>query len=122
MNKIKNFLSKSTTSFPALAILTEEQAQLRKEEIQKESDFYGSLDGVMKFISGNTKVSIFIIIILIFGGTVIDYLLREATFLQAVRTYIHLSIGSGIVFLFPTFIISLAEGITVTRLTLPITE
>jgi len=109
------------TEFSA-GVITEEQAQIKKLEIQKESDFYGSLDGAMKFISGNTKVTIFIIFLLILSGTVIDYLLREAALFEALKTYIQLSIGCGFIFLLPIFIISLAVGISVTRLISSINE
>jgi flagellar biosynthesis protein FlhA len=101
-------------------IITEEEAQLKKQKIQHESDFYGSLDGVMKFISGNTKVTIFIIILLILSGILIECLLCEAAFLNALKYYIYISIGSSFVFLFPILIISTAVGVSVTRLALPL--
>ncbi|MDR1868577.1 MAG: flagellar biosynthesis protein FlhA, partial [Treponema sp.] len=51
--------------------ITEEEAQSRKAQIQKESDFYGSMDGASKFISGNVKVGIFITVVNILGGIII---------------------------------------------------
>ncbi|MDR0465616.1 MAG: FHIPEP family type III secretion protein [Treponema sp.] len=102
--------------------ITEGQAQLRKQEIQKESNFYCSLNAVMKFISGNTKFALFFIIYIILGGIIIDYLLHEAVFLEALKFYLYISIGSGVVFFLPIFIISLAVSISVTRSALPIIE
>ena len=100
-------------------VITEEQASQRKAELIEESDFYGSLDGATKFISGNVKINIFIIFGIIFGGTAIDYFINDAVLIDAIKTYIRFSIGAGIVFFLPVFIIFLAAGIFVTRLASP---
>ena len=103
----------------SVELITEEQAQLRKQEIKKETDFYCSLDVVMKFVSGNTKITILLIIVLILGGILIDCLFREAIFLEALKFFIYIYIGSGVVFFLPIFVISLAIGVSFTRLALP---
>jgi len=100
-------------------VITEEQVKQRKAEVQEEFDFYSALDGCTKFISGNAKIIVFIIFSIILGGTTIDYFINDVVFIDAVKTYIHLSVGAGIVFILPVFIISLAVGISVTRLASP---
>jgi len=93
--------------------ITEEEAQARKAQIQKESDFYGSMDGASKFISGNVKVGIFIIVVEMLGGFIIGSVLYGEQ--NVVPTYISLAIGDGLVTQLPALLISTAMGIVVTR-------
>ncbi|MDR0315931.1 MAG: flagellar biosynthesis protein FlhA [Treponema sp.] len=95
--------------------ITEEEAQKRKAQIQKESDFYGSMDGASKFISGNVKVGIFIIVVEILGGIIIGMALHGEPMANAVNNYISLTIGDGLVTQLPALLISTAMGIVVTR-------
>jgi flagellar biosynthesis protein FlhA len=104
----------------SLGAITEDKANILKDEIRAESDFLGSLDGAMQFVSGNVKVCIFILIIVIIGGgSVINILIRSDTIIEAIHYYMRLSIGCGILFLFPSFLVSLAVGIIVTRKSIP---
>jgi flagellar biosynthesis protein FlhA len=96
--------------------ITEEQAQLQKQEILKESDYFGSLDGAMRFVSGNTKVILFLILLTLIGGSSIEHFIRDSALFEAIKIYVHYSIGCGIVFLLPVFLVSLSVGIVVTRL------
>jgi len=95
--------------------ITEEEAQKRKAQIQKESDFYGSMDGASKFISGNVKVGVFIIVVEILGGIIIGMALYGEPMQSAVNNFISLSIGDGLVTQLPALLISTAMGIVVTR-------
>ena len=95
--------------------INKEECIGRKEDLQRESDFYGALDGSSKFISGNGKIILFIIVIIIVGGIAIDTLLRGESKIDATKTYLFLSIGYGLLSFFPVFLVSLAAGITVTR-------
>ncbi|GHV95123.1 flagellar biosynthesis protein FlhA [Spirochaetia bacterium] len=95
--------------------ISEEEAQKRKAQVQKESDFYGSMDGASKFISGNVKVGIFITVVNILGGVIIGMALRGEPFGNAVANYIGFSIGDGLLSQFPALLISTAMGIVVTR-------
>jgi flagellar biosynthesis protein FlhA len=95
--------------------ITEEEAQARKAQIQKESDFYGSMDGASKFISGNVKVGIFITVVNILGGIIIGVAMHGEPLGSAVNNYINLSIGDGLLSQFPALLISTAMGIVVTR-------
>ena len=95
--------------------ITEEEAQHRKAQIQKESDFYGSMDGASKFISGNVKVGIFITVVNVLGGIIIGVALHGEPIGNAVRNYISFSIGDGLLSQFPALLVSTAMGIVVTR-------
>ncbi|MCL2128624.1 MAG: flagellar biosynthesis protein FlhA [Treponema sp.] len=95
--------------------ITEEEAQKRKAQVQKESDFYGSMDGASKFISGNVKIGIFVTAINVVGGIIIGVAIRGESMASAVSNYISLSIGDGLVTQLPALLISTAMGIVVTR-------
>jgi len=93
--------------------ITEEEAKRQKAEIRQESDFYGSMDGASKFISGNVKVGVFIIIVEILGGFIIGSTMYGES--DVVNTYISLAVGDGLVTQLPALLISVAMGIVVTR-------
>jgi len=95
--------------------ITEEEAQNRKREIQRESDFYGSMDGASKFISGNVKIGILITVINVLGGIIVGMSLHGESWAIAANNYVSLAIGDGLVSQFPALLISTAMGIVVTR-------
>ncbi|MCL2066896.1 MAG: flagellar biosynthesis protein FlhA [Treponema sp.] len=95
--------------------ITEEEAQRRKAQVQKESDFYGSMDGASKFISGNVKIGVFVTVINVLGGIIIGVALHGEPIAYAVNNYISLSIGDGLVTQLPALLVSTAMGIVVTR-------
>ncbi|MDR1905176.1 MAG: flagellar biosynthesis protein FlhA [Treponema sp.] len=99
--------------------ITEEESTLRRQELQLESDFYGSMDGASKFISGNVKVGIFITIINILGGFIIGVALHGEAPASAIGTYISFSIGDGLLSQLPALLVSTAMGIVVTRAATP---
>ena len=93
--------------------ITEEEAKRQKAEIRQESDFYGSMDGASKFISGNVKIGVFIIIVEMLGGFIIGSVMYGEA--NVVPTYISLAIGDGLVTQLPALLVSTAMGIVVTR-------
>jgi len=95
--------------------INEEEAQRRKAQIQRESDFYGSMDGASKFISGNVKVGVLITVINVLGGLIIGMVMRNEPIGTALSNYISLSIGDGLLSQLPALLISTAMGIVVTR-------
>ena len=99
--------------------ITQEEARARKEELQRESDFYGAMDGASKFISGNVKVGIFITAVNILGGIIIGSSIHVEPLLAAVGTYTAFSIGDGLLSQFPALLVSTAMGIVVTRAAAP---
>ncbi|HPS86999.1 MAG TPA: flagellar biosynthesis protein FlhA [Spirochaetota bacterium] len=96
-------------------LISEENAKIRREEIRKEADFYGAMDGASKFVSGDVKVGIIIVFINLIGGFIIGMVQRGETFEVALRTYSLLSIGDGLVAQIPSLLTTTATGIIVTR-------
>jgi len=95
--------------------IDQKEALLRKEALQRESDFYGSMDGASKFISGNVKVGILITAVNILGGVIIGSTLQGEDLSTAFGTYVSFSIGDGLLSQFPALFISTAMGIVVAR-------
>ena len=93
----------------------EEESITRKNDLQREVDFYGAMDGASKFISGNVKVGILITAVNIVGGIIIGTVLHNESIGTAVGTYISFSIGDGLLTQFPALLVSTATGIIVTR-------
>lgn len=96
-------------------VITEAQALERREKIQKDADFYGSMDGASKFVRGDAIAGIFITVVNIIGGILIGYFQRDMTMTDSLQTYTVLSIGDGLVTQIPAIIVSIAAGILVTR-------
>ncbi len=95
--------------------LSEEEANRRKNDLQREVDFYGAMDGASKFVSGNVKVGILITAVNLVGGLIVGTTIHGESFQEAISTYISLSIGDGLVTQFPALLISTATGLIVTR-------
>jgi len=99
--------------------IDQKEAAARKEALQRESDFYGSMDGASKFISGNVKFAIFITVVDILGGIIIGVTLHNEPLTSALGTYTTFSIGDGLLSQLPALLISTAMGIVVTRAAAP---
>jgi flagellar biosynthesis protein FlhA len=95
--------------------ITEEESIARKNDLQREVDFYGAMDGSSKFVSGNVKIGILITVVNILGGIIIGTVLHGEPISTAVGTYIAFSIGDGLLSQFPALLVSTATGIIVTR-------
>lgn len=91
------------------------EARRRRNELQRESQLYGAMDGAMKFVKGDAIAGIIIAVINLIGGFAIGVLQRGMDPGQAVRTYSLLTIGDGLVSQIPALLISVAAGIVVTR-------
>ena len=96
-------------------LIKEEQARKRRDELSKEADFYGSMDGASKFVRGDAIAGIIITLVNIIGGIGIGVMQRSMEVGQALQTYTILSIGDGLVSQIPALVISTAAGILVTR-------
>ncbi|MCX7032006.1 MAG: flagellar biosynthesis protein FlhA [Spirochaetes bacterium] len=96
-------------------LITEEEATRRKNDLQREADFYGAMDGASKFISGSVKVGILITVVNIIGGMVVGMTIHGESWQTALDTYVSLTIGDGLVTQLPALLISTATGIIVTR-------
>jgi len=91
------------------------EARRRRAHLSRESQFFGSMDGAMKFVKGDAIAGIIILCINIAGGLVIGIVQRDMDAATAARTYTILTIGEGLIAQIPALIISTAAGILVTR-------
>lgn len=89
--------------------------QLRRSELQKESQLYGSFDGAMKFIKGDAIAGIIIIFVNFIGGVSVGMVQMGMNFSDALHTYTILTIGDGLVAQIPALLISISAGFVVTR-------
>ena len=96
-------------------LLTEVQAQQRKQELQRQSNFYGAMDGASKFVSGSVRVAIIITLVNLAGGLIMGVSVHGESLAAAAQTYVTLTIGDGLVTQLPALLISTATGIVVTR-------
>ncbi len=96
-------------------LIKEEQARKRRDDLSREADFYGSMDGASKFVRGDAIAGIIITLVNIIGGIGIGVIQRGMDVTQALQTYTILSIGDGLVSQIPALVISTAAGILVTR-------
>lgn len=95
-------------------IIDEVTARKRRQDLQSEADFYGSMDGASKFVKGDAIAGIIITLINIVAGIVIG-VMSGMSFTQAGELYTRLTIGDGLVSQIPALLISTASGILVTR-------
>ena len=98
-------------------VIDQETAKKRREELAQESDFFGSMDGAYKFVSGDAMAGLLILIINIVGGLAIGIGQHNLPFADATRIYVLLTIGDGLVAQIPSLFLSLATAIIVTRVT-----
>jgi len=96
-------------------IIDEAAATERRQKIQKEADFYGSMDGASKFVRGDALAGIIITLINVVGGITVGVIQMGLTLPQAMQKFTLLSIGDGLVTQIPALVVSLAAGILVTR-------
>ncbi len=93
--------------------ITDEQAGQKKNDIQKESDFYSAMDGASKFVSGNVKAGIAITAINLVGGIIWAMYKYGMRWADAIQTFPQLTIGDGLLSQLPSVLISVATGILV---------
>jgi type III secretion protein V len=91
------------------------EARRRRALLTRESQFFGSMDGAMKFVKGDAIAGIIVLLTNIVGGLVIGTVQRGMDPATAVKTYTLLTIGAGLVSQIPALVISTAAGIIVTR-------
>jgi flagellar biosynthesis protein FlhA len=98
-----------------MGLITSEEAQTRRSEVEKEASFYGAMDGASKFVKGDAIAGILIVLINIIGGLTIGVAQLGMTWGDAMQTFTLLTVGDGIVTQIPALVISTATGIIVTR-------
>lgn len=90
-------------------------AKLRRREVEKESQLYGSYDGAMKFVKGDAIAGIVIVFVNLFGGIAVGMLQHGMSFQEAMRVFTLLTIGDGLVAQIPALLICISAGFVVTR-------
>src|SRR5512140_1235110 len=96
-------------------LISPEDARLRRRAIEREADFYGSMDGASKFVKGDAIAAMVVIVVNIVGGLTIGVLQKGFDIGQALQTYTVLTVGDGLVNEISALLISVATGILVTR-------
>jgi flagellar biosynthesis protein FlhA len=96
-------------------LITEQEARQRRQEIEREADFYGAMDGASKFVKGDAIAAMLIIVVNTVGGFIIGMAMNHMTWQQAASTYTLLSVGDGLVSQIPALLLSTATGLMVTR-------
>jgi len=96
-------------------IIDQNEARRRREEVGRESDFYGSMDGAGKFVRGDAVAGILILVITIIGGLIVGIAQHGMNVSDALKNYTLLTIGDGLVAQIPALLLSTAAGLIVTR-------
>lgn len=96
-------------------IIDEKQARERRNKIQRESDFFGAMDGASKFVKGDATFSIVAAIVNLLGGAIVGLLFDGMEFTEVLSTYTISTVGDGLCSQIPALLISTAMGMIVTR-------
>ena len=98
-------------------LISPEEAVKRREDLQRESSLFGSMDGAMKFVKGDTIAGIIIAVINIIGGLIIGVVMNQMPLADAVSKYTVLTIGDGLSSQLPSLLMAISSGIVMTRST-----
>lgn len=98
-----------------MGIIDQVEAKQRRAQLERESNFYGAMDGASKFVKGDAIAGIVIIVINIIGGLSVGILQNDMSWGDALHHYTLLTVGDGIVTQIPSLIIAVAAGIIITR-------
>lgn len=96
-------------------LITEDEAKLKRAELQAESTFFGAMDGSAKFVRGDAIAGLLIVFINLIGGIIIGAVSKDLTLAESAATYTTLTIGDGLVSQVPALIVSVAAGLIVSK-------
>ena len=96
-------------------IIDEKEARARREQVSREAEFYGAMDGAARFSQRDSLATILITAINIIAGFLIGVFQLDVPFREALKTYTILTVGDGLVTIIPSLLVSVAGGIVVTR-------
>ena len=96
-------------------LISPEEATQKREDLQRESNLFGSMDGAMKFVKGDTIAGIIIVLINIVGGLCVGCIMNQMRIADAVCRYTILTIGDGLASQLPSLLMSIAAGVFMTR-------
>lgn len=98
-----------------MGFIDQDEAKRRRKTLEKETGFYGAMDGASKFVKGDAIAGIVILLINIVGGLVIGVMQMGMRWDEALQTFTLLTVGDGIVTQVPALVIAVGTGIIVTR-------
>lgn len=93
--------------------ITEEEGELKINQLRQEIDFYSAMDGSSKFVSGNVKAGIFITVVNLIGG-IVTGTMAGASITDALDSYAKLTIGDGLMSQLPSLLLSFSTGLLIT--------
>lgn len=96
-------------------LINEDQAKQRRRKLEREADFYGTMDGASKFVKGDATAGIIITVVNIFAGIVIGLWQLKMDIMTALSTFTILTVGDGLVSQLPALLISFSTGLIVSR-------
>jgi len=96
-------------------VLDSDGARKKRENVQREADFYGAMDGAGKFVKGDAIAALVIVCLNLAGGMIVGVAYRGMSPADAVGTFALLSIGNALVTTLPAFLLSTSMGMMVTR-------
>ncbi len=96
-------------------LITEDEAKIRRRELEQESNFFGAMDGAAKFVRGDAIAALLIVFINIIGGIIIGTVQEGMPLGEAASTYTILTIGEGLVSQVPALIVSISAGLLVSK-------
>ncbi len=96
-------------------LINERQATKRRDEVMREADFYGAMDGASKFVRGDAIAGLVIIVINIVGGLAVGIAMKGWSILESAELFTRLTIGDGLASQIPSFLIAIAAGLIVAR-------
>lgn len=95
--------------------ISDAEAKDRREKLQAESSFFGSMDGAVKYVKGDAMAGLIIVVVNIVGGIIMGVMRQGLGINEAVNKYTILTIGDGLVSTLPSLLISMSTGIIVTK-------
>jgi len=95
--------------------IDDQEAKLRRDKIQQEASFFGSMDGAVKFVKGDAIAGLIITVVNVVGGIAMGMLRQGLDISTALDKYVILTIGDGLVSQIPSLLISLSTGILITK-------
>ena len=98
-------------------LINDREARKRRQNLEQEANFYGSMDGAIRFVRGDAIAGILITIVNILGGFCIGIFQQDMDIGEAAQIYTLLTIGDGLVSQLPALVVSTAAGLVVTRAT-----
>lgn len=96
-------------------LITEKQATSRRDNVLREADFYGAMDGASKFVRGDAVAGLVIILINIVGGLAVGVIVKGWSIVETAELFTRLTIGDGLASQIPSFLIAIAAGLIVAR-------